>query len=46
MQCVIVDSKPEAVAFCRRFGFIPLTEDGLKLHLPIGTIQRLDARDE
>ncbi|HSO84246.1 GNAT family N-acetyltransferase [Thiocapsa sp.] len=46
VQCVIVDSKPEAVAFYRRFGFIPLTEDGLKLYLPISTILRLDARDD
>lgn len=42
VQCVIVDSKPEAVAFYRRFGFIPLKEDGLKLYLPISTIQTLE----
>ena len=46
VQCVIVDSKPEAVAFYRRFGFIPLTEDGLKLYLPISTIKTLDGRDD
>lgn len=41
VQCVIVNSKPEAVAFYCRFGFIPLTDDGLKLYLPIRTIKRL-----
>ncbi|RKT45765.1 GNAT family N-acetyltransferase [Thiocapsa rosea] len=46
VQCVIVDSKPDAVAFYRRFGFIPLTGDGLNLYLPISTIERLDAHDE
>lgn len=46
VQCVIVDSKPEAVAFYRRFGFIPLTDDGLKLYLPIRTIKTLEGRDD
>ncbi len=46
VQCVIVDSKPDAVAFYRRFGFIPLTNDGLKLYLPISTIGILDTRDD
>ncbi len=46
IRCVIVDSKPEAVAFYRRFGFIPLTEDGLKLYLPVSTIKALDGRDD
>ncbi|AFL74787.1 GNAT family N-acetyltransferase [Thiocystis violascens] len=46
VQCVIVDSKPEAVAFYRRFGFIPLTEDGLKLYLPIATVKTLDHQHE
>jgi predicted N-acetyltransferase YhbS len=43
VQCVIVDSKPEAAGFYRRFGFLPLREDGLKLFLPIGAIRALDA---
>ncbi len=42
VQCVIVDSKPEAVAFYQRFGFMPLKEEGLKLYLPISTIQALE----
>ncbi len=46
VQCVIVDSKPEAVAFYQRFGFIPLTEDGLKLYLPISTIKTLEGHDD
>lgn len=46
IRCVIVDSKPEAVAFYRRFGFIPLTNDGLKLYLPVSTIKALDGRDD
>jgi hypothetical protein len=41
-----VDSKPEAVAFYQRFGFIPLTGDGLKLYLPISTIKTLEGRDD
>jgi predicted N-acetyltransferase YhbS len=46
VQCVIVDSKPDAVAFYQRFGFIPLTEDGLKLYLPISTIKTLEGHDD
>ncbi len=42
VQGAIMDSKPESMAFYRRFGFIPLTDDGLKLDLPISTIKRLD----
>lgn len=42
VQCVIVDSKPEAVGFYQRFGFEPLQADGLKLYLPIRTIQALE----
>ena len=44
VQCVIVDSKPEAVDFYRRFGFLPLLGDGLKLYLPIGTILKMEMR--
>lgn len=46
VQCVIVDSKPEAVAFYQHFGFISLKEDGLKLYLPISTIQILERGDD
>ena len=46
VQCVIVDSKPDAVAFYQRFGFIPLTGDGLKLYLPISTIKTLEGHDD
>lgn len=46
VQYVIVDSKPEAVAFYQRFGFIPLTGDGLKLYLPISTIKTLEGHDD
>lgn len=46
VQCVIVDSKPEAVGFYRRFGFLPLLGDGLKRYLPIGTIKRLEVRGD
>ena len=42
VQCVIVDSKPDSAGFYRRFGFLPLRGDGLKLFLPIGTIRALD----
>lgn len=41
VQCVIVDSKPEAVGFYQRFGFIPLKLEGLKLYLPISTIKKM-----
>ncbi len=41
VQCVIVDSKPEAVGFYQRFGFMPLTQDGLKLYLPVETIRKI-----
>lgn len=44
VQCVIVDSKPEAVAFYQHFGFVPLKEDGLKLYLPIGTVKSLESQ--
>lgn len=43
VQCVIVDSKPDSVGFYRRFGFLPLRGDGLKLYLPINTIRLLEA---
>ena len=46
VQCVVVDSKPEAVAFYRHFVFISLKEDGFKLYLPISTIQTLERRDD
>ncbi|CAK0760203.1 N-acetyltransferase [Gammaproteobacteria bacterium] len=42
VQCVVVDSKPEAISFYQRFGFIPLTQDGLKLYLPINTIKKME----
>jgi predicted N-acetyltransferase YhbS len=45
VQCVIVDSKPDSAGFYRRFGFLPLRGDGLKLFLPIGTIRALDEAD-
>lgn len=41
VQCVIVDSKPEAINFYQRFGFIPLKRDGLKLYLPVNTIKKM-----
>jgi len=41
VQCVIVDSKLEAVGFYQRFGFLPLKQDGLKLYLPVGTIRKM-----
>ena len=41
VQAVIVDSKPEAVVFYRRFGFLPLSSTGQRLYLPVGTIRRL-----
>lgn len=41
VQCVIVDSKPEAVGFYQRFGFLPLKQDGLKLYLPVETIRKM-----
>ena len=41
VQSVIVDSKPEAVSFYQRFGFLPLKQDGLKLYLPISTIRQM-----
>jgi len=41
VQCVIVDSKPQAVGFYLRFGFITLTQDGLKLYLPVATIMKM-----
>ena len=46
VQCVIVDSKPEAVGFYRRFGFLALNADGLKYYLPIQTIQKMAQGDE
>lgn len=45
VQCIIVDSKPEAVAFYQRFGFLPLKEDGLRLYLPTSTIRQLEGGD-
>lgn len=42
VQCVIVDSKPEAVGFYQRFGFLPLKDDGLRLYLPVDTIKKLE----
>ena len=41
VQCVIVDSKPEAVGFYQRYGFMPLKQDGLKLYLPVSTIRKM-----
>ncbi|MFZ4703110.1 MAG: GNAT family N-acetyltransferase, partial [Candidatus Methylumidiphilus sp.] len=41
VQCVIVDSKPEAVGFYQRFGFAPLKQDGLKLYLSVSTIRQM-----
>ena len=41
VQCVIVDSKLEAVGFYQRFGFMPLKQDGLKLFLPVSTIRKM-----
>lgn len=41
VQCVIVDSKPEAVGFYQRFGFVPLQPDGLRLYLPVSTIKKM-----
>lgn len=42
VACIIVDAKPEAIGFYRRFGFMPLKQaDGLRLYLPIGTISKL-----
>lgn len=41
VQCVIVDSKPEAAGFYRRFGFLALKDDGLKLYLPTDTLKKL-----
>ena len=41
VQCVMVDSKPEAVGFYQRFGFMPLMQDGLKLYLPVETIRKM-----
>lgn len=46
IQCVIVDSKPEAVDFYRRFGFVSLKQDGLKLYLPITTIKKMEQRHD
>ncbi|NJL99497.1 MAG: N-acetyltransferase [Synechococcaceae cyanobacterium SM2_3_2] len=46
IQCVIVDSKPEAVDFYRRFGFMSLKQDGLKLYLPITTIKKMEQRND
>ena len=41
--CVIVDAKPEAVAFYERFGFMRLKqEDDLRLYLPTDTLQGLE----
>jgi predicted N-acetyltransferase YhbS len=44
VQCVIVDSKPEAVGFYHRFGFIPMSQDGWRLYLPISTLQKMPTR--
>lgn len=46
VQCIIVDSQPEAIGFYRRFGFIPLKQDGLKLYLPINTIKKMEQGDD
>ena len=46
IQYVIVDSKPEAVDFYRRFGFMSLKQDGLKLYLPIMTIKKMEQRND
>jgi predicted N-acetyltransferase YhbS len=44
VMCVIVDAKPDAVGFYRKFGFLPLRGDGLKLYLPVATIRSLGER--
>ena len=41
VRCVIVDAKPEAAAFYRRFGFMPLQQEGLRLYLPISALAHL-----
>lgn len=43
VQAVIVDSKPEAAAFYRGFGFQALSGAGQRLYLPVGTIRRLQS---
>ncbi|MEE4377827.1 MAG: N-acetyltransferase [Candidatus Competibacteraceae bacterium] len=43
VRCVVVDSKPVALGFYNRFGFIPLKQDGLQLYLPVGTIRKMQA---
>lgn len=41
---VVVDAKDDnAVAFCRRYGFIPFADEPKRLFLPMGTIERLFA---
>lgn len=42
VACIVVDAKPEAVDFYRRFAFLPLKkEDGLRLYLPVETINKM-----
>jgi len=43
-MAVIVDATDDnAVAFYRRYGFIPFADEPKKLFLPMGTIERLFA---
>jgi predicted N-acetyltransferase YhbS len=41
VRCVIVDSKPGALGFFERFGFLPLQAGGLRLYMPMAAIERL-----
>lgn len=41
VMCVVVDAKPEAVAFYQRFGFQFLVESENRLYLPVSTIAGL-----
>jgi ribosomal protein S18 acetylase RimI-like enzyme len=43
VMCVIVDAKPEAVAFYQKFGFQFLAESENRLYLPMNTIANLFA---
>jgi ribosomal protein S18 acetylase RimI-like enzyme len=41
IMCVIVDAKPEAIAFYQKFGFQILAESENRLYLPVSTITKL-----
>jgi predicted GNAT family N-acyltransferase len=43
--CVVVDAKPEAVAFYQKFGFQFLVESENRLYLPVSTIAELFAEN-